>query len=1183
MPHKGPHISISPDFVVNRILRINQQDFEGWPGSVRQLAIDIAEELFLVAYNPFIDAETVKHSIKTRFQENSFALAHHYANSIGEGITMFWSAHEAEVEFRAKLIARLTNLLPDECVITRPGALVENATDATDLRMELPLLVVEPDNAEQVADLVRLSNEMKFALIPRGGGSGATGGAVPARKRTVIVSTTRLTRIDPVDPEQPSISCQAGVITQRVAEAAAGAGFLFTVDPASRAASTIGGNISENAGGPCAFEYGTTLDNLLWWRMVTPTGEIITVEREHHPGHKILPEERVTFAVKDVSGGVRNVVELKGTEIRLPGLGKDVTNKALGGLPGMQKEGTDGIITEACFLLHPRPRESRVLVLEFFGRSMHPAAMLVRELVTLRERIRNEGDYARISALEEFNAKYVKAIDYRRKSEKHEGSPISVILLQVDGDEPLLLDKCVSDIVELVARQSNADVIVARDEKEAEQFWEDRHKLSAIARRTSGFKINEDVVIPMERIPDFALFLEQLNLECAAMAFRSALQSVGRLPGFPLEDRELNREFSFLSKVALGEVSVAEISDDELEAKAVDFLEHLAEKYEHLAKKIGRIRDYMLESRVVVASHMHAGDGNCHVNIPVNSNDPAMLEQAEETAARVMAESQAMGGEVSGEHGIGITKLRFFNKEKMDALRVFKERVDPRDVCNPGKLTQRELPVQPFTFSFNRLIHDIRESGLPGKERLIGLLKDVQMCTRCGKCKQSCPMTYPERSMQWHPRNKNMVLGMLLEAVYYSQVNTGVIEERLLDELRGIVEHCTSCGACTSVCPVKIPSADVALSLHTALEEEGAGGHPVKMRALNWLALDPATRAPKAAKYASLGQKMLNRALGAAPGGGRSRAGNPLFSKGPKLGYTNLYESYKWRKGHIFTPGEARPGMAAALYFPGCGGALFHDRIAQAGIALLLHAGFAVLLPPRHLCCGYPLLAAGSDALYQRNKELNLAALRELREDAAAADLRVDYLLTACGTCRDSLERHGITEIFPGMSQQDAVQLALSRLAPVTAYAGQCFVYHASCHMPWAGLHTVKGHTQIAAALETSTGATLRLSPGCCGESGMGAFTSPEIYNTLRARKRRDMEERRNACEGAVLVGCPSCKVGIGRTLLHMQDKRPVLHVAEWLAIACLGEDWRQQRRRSINDAKGPVRAVELVPSPFFK
>ena len=447
MPHKGPHISISPDYVVNRILKINIDDFAEWPESVRNLAIAIAEELFLVAYNPFIDADTVRGSVRESFERESVALAHYYATAIGEGITMFWSAYEAEAEFRGRLIDALRRVLPEECILTEPSALVETATDATDLRMELPLLVVEPDTTEQVAELVKLANDMKFALIPRGGGSGMTGGAVPARKRTLIVSLTRLTRIGPIDLEEMTVTCRAGAITQEVINAVDAAGALFTVDPASKQASSIGGNVSENAGGPSAFEYGTTLDNLLWWRMVTPTGEIITVERENHPRHKILPDETAVFVVKDVSGGVRNVVHLRGDEIRLPGLGKDVTNKALGGLPGMQKEGVDGIITEACFIIHKKPQHKRVMVLEFFGRSMHPAAVVVRELVALRNRIRQEGDYAHLSALEEFNAKYVQAIEYKRKSEKYEGLPISVIILQADGDDPYLLDKCVGDIV----------------------------------------------------------------------------------------------------------------------------------------------------------------------------------------------------------------------------------------------------------------------------------------------------------------------------------------------------------------------------------------------------------------------------------------------------------------------------------------------------------------------------------------------------------------------------------------------------------------------------------------------------------------------------------------------------------------------------------------------------------------
>ena len=1187
MAHKGPHISISPDYVVNRILRINIDDFAEWPESVRHLAIAIAEELFLVAYNPFINVETVRNSVHARFERESMALAHYFANAIGEGITMFWSAYEAERSFREELISALRNILPNECILSSPSALVASTTDATDLRMELPLLVVEPDSAEQVAALVKLANDMKFALIPRGGGSGMTGGAVPARKRTVIVSLTRLTKIGPIDLENMTVTVEAGSITQNVIKAVDAAGALFSVDPASKQASSIGGNVSENAGGPSAFEYGTTLDNLLWWRMVTPTGEIISVERENHPRHKILPEETAVFVVKDISGGVRNVIHLRGDEIRLPGLGKDVTNKALGGLPGMQKEGVDGIITEACFIIHPKPKFKRVMVLEFFGRSMHPAAVVVRELVGLRNRIRQEGDYAHLSALEEFNAKYVQAIEYKRKSQKYEGLPISVIILQVDGDDPYLLDKCVNDIVCVVEEQDNVDIIVAQDDKEGERFWEDRHRLSAIAKRTSGFKLNEDVVIPMDRIPDFALFLEQLNLECTAQAYRHALQEVGRLPGFPMEDKEFNREFSFASKVASGDNPQAELSDTELWKRAEAFLAGMGQKYAHLDKKIGKIRDYMESSRIVVASHMHAGDGNCHVNIPVNSNDAHMLEEAEETAARVMAECQEMGGEVSGEHGIGITKISFLGKSKMDALRAFKERVDPRDVMNPAKLVHRELPVRPFTFSFNRLINDIHASGLPDKEKLISLLSTVQVCTRCGKCKQVCSMCYPERSMQYHPRNKNMVLGMLLEAVYYSQVNKGAIDDNLLRWLRDLVEHCTACGRCLANCPVKIPSGEVALTLRSLLEHENAGGHPIKKRALEWLVHDVSSRVPKAAKMASLGQKVQNKLLGVVPSVWKKRMQSPIFAgSGPKMGYTNLYESLRLHRGSVFAPREVTPGMPCVLYFPGCGGSLFYDRIGLAAIMLLLHTGHAVAVPPRHLCCGYPLLAAGMDTEYEDNMAQNRQYLASMLRNLIKQGFDVRYLATACGSCRDSLARMKLNEQFPQLEQKDVSQIVLPLLqhegmeAPVAP--GTNVLYHAACHCEWAGVPTLKGQAQLTGALEQLCKVKVSTIPGCCGESGMGAVTSPTIYNLLRARKKERLAQafepqpQTGACyAGPILVGCPSCKIGIARCLIQLKEKHPVLHVLEWLANQVDGEDRRQRFRRRANETRGDVRIVQ--------
>ena len=358
------------------------------------------------------------------------------------------------------------------------------------------------------------------------------------------------------------------------------------------------------------------------------------------------------------------------------------------------------------------------------------------------------------------------------------------------------------------------------------------------------------------------------------------------------------------------------VQHDELAARAGNFLRGLEEKYPRLASKIAKIADYMRASRIVVASHMHAGDGNCHVNIPVNSNDLHMLEIAEEAAMRVMAEAQEMGGAVSGEHGIGITKISFLDKSKMDALREFKARVDPRDILNPGKLVQRQLPVRPFTFSFNRLIEDIRQSGLPDKERFIRLLSTVQTCTRCGKCKQVCPMVYPERSYQYHPRNKNMVLGAITEAIYYAQVTKGKPDPSLLEELRQMVEHCTGCG------PVKIESAEVALAMLAFLKEEGMGGHPIKSRVLNWLSHDPAGRVPRAAKAAALGQKVQNRVIGLVPRMWRERIESP---RGRKWAWPTCTRGCAWtgaafsclpgwRTGASTRPCSTSPGAGAVCF-----------------------------------------------------------------------------------------------------------------------------------------------------------------------------------------------------------------------------------------------------------------------------
>ncbi len=1172
MPSKGPHISIASESLAPRILGLEEDVYKELPESVRELGLAMAEELFLVRYNPYIDPAMVRSSVKSRLDSVRHSLSTEYIELLENSLTRFWNEFEDDQRFRDALIKRMKKKMGNcpDCIETRRGALVECATDATDLRMELPMMVVAPRTTEQIRAVVRLANEMEFSIIPRGGGSGLTGGAVPARRRTVILSLTKLKHIEPIDETNCVLRAQAGVITLDAINAAKKKGLLFTVDPASKAASSIGGNISENSGGPFAFEYGTTLDNILSYKMVTPTAEIIEVRRADHPRHKILPDETVIFEVMDERGNVRERIEMLGKQFRGPGLGKDVTDKFLGGLPGVQKEGVDGVITEGSFVLHNLPNHSRTLCLEFFGRSMHNAMLVIKDLIGLRDTIRKLGDRVKMSALEEFGVKYVQAIDYQKKSTTYEGDPISVLLVQLDSDDESALDWAVQQIQAIVHPYDQVDVFAAQDEREAEIFWEDRHKLSAISRRTSGFKINEDIVIPTDVIPEFSDFLEDMNLSYMARAYRSVLQQIGQDPRFAVEDKDFNREFSFASRIMKGEVGSREMNDQELELRAWQYVQSLKEQYPQLAEDLDKIYQDMQATRIVIANHMHAGDGNCHVNIPVNSNDPAMLAMAHEAAETVMAKAQELNGEVTGEHGIGITKIGFLSEEKMEALRQFKRKVDPKDVLNPGKLTQRSLPATPYTFSFNRLIRDIRESGLPEKKRLIELLQNVQVCTRCGKCKQVCPMYYPERSMLFHPRNRNISLGALIEAIYYTQVNTGEPDPALMQELRRLMDHCTACGKCTAVCPVKINTPQVTLHLRHFLEEKGHGGHPVKSRVLSYLAGDPAHRIPRAARMAARGQSLMNRALGVVPGRWRGILQNPMLSgPGPELGPEHLGEQLHLQHGSLLVPAGAKPAeVETALYFPGCGAGLFFSDIGLAVIGLLLHAGRGVLLPPEHLCCGYPLLVSGSEQAFETNQARNVFALRKLLDQAQTEDLSVSAILTACGSCRDGLERYGLEKVLGrNLLHQDATQFLLERLEFPEPHAGK-LLYHAACHAEWTGVPSTKAAEAYRSGLSQLTGAEVELNPGCCGESGLGAISSPEIYGKLRQRKQQNLQDALPGYHGPVLVGCPSCKIGVSRSMMALKDGREVLHTMEYLARTTLGQDWRENIAAAVTKSR---------------
>ena len=236
---------------------------------------------------------------------------------VREQLDRFQAAVENTPELRRRLKRELGSVVGAKNVLFDPFSLAAHATDATDWRLHLPVAVVTPDEEQQVAPLVTAIASLGLKIIPRGAGTGLTGGAVPLRSRCVIINMEKLNRIrgitmqdfrlaDGSHRQAPVIEVEAGVVTERAMHEAEEQGLVFATDPTSEWSCTIGGNIAENAGGKMAVRWGTCIDNLLEWRMAMPSGERWTVRRTDHQLRKILHEDTVAFEVFDESGRRRD-------------------------------------------------------------------------------------------------------------------------------------------------------------------------------------------------------------------------------------------------------------------------------------------------------------------------------------------------------------------------------------------------------------------------------------------------------------------------------------------------------------------------------------------------------------------------------------------------------------------------------------------------------------------------------------------------------------------------------------------------------------------------------------------------------------------------------------------------------------------------------------------------------------
>ena len=1067
---------------------------------------------------------------------------------------------------RAHLSRHLAPIIGKENIWFDPFSLISHATDATDWRLCLPVAVLRPVKEEQLPALMKAVADHGLSIIPRGGGTGLTGGAVPLRPNCVIINTEKLNRIYPIerrvlphlpDREVAVLKVEAGVVTGDAMAAAAKENLVFATDPTSSWACTIGGNIAENAGGKTAVLWGTAIDNLLAFTIAMPGIGLVTVRRVGHPMRKILPGDQVTFAVCDEKRCEIKSVTLTGDDIRRHGLWKDITNKALGGVPGLQKEGTDGVITSAEFVLYPAYPKKLTFCLEFYGEDMDEAS---RVIVRISEEFVNHGEEA-LMALEHFDEEYIRAIQYRFKAARSE-HPKAVLLIDMVGYTGEQIRRGRKRLETLLADYANTEVFIAQDADEAERFWRDRKRLGAIAARTNAFKLNEDIVLPLPALAEFSRYVDHYNLDEDLHTCRHTIEEIeaflytadhGEDPDWMEAKIPKAREMCAKTRMLLACRDKKDARQQTLMRQLCDDLKELFSGYGQIGAEIDAIYEQVRSRRIVIATHMHAGDGNIHVNIPVFSNDRQMMRRAERTANDVMQKAVEVGGAVSGEHGIGITKMKFLEESRRQELLRYRQEVDPKSLMNPGMLVDPDIIDKVFTPSFNLLSLEAR---ILQHGSLETLSSKIAQCIRCGKCMAGCCVYYPGSNIFFHPRNKNMVIGALIEALLYDIQRSHLPRFHQLKYLEEIADHCTGCGKCLPPCPVNIDTAAISILEREILSDLGyKHTAPATRLSLEYLRSRSATGNRLfrgiVLGWGGRGQRLGHRLMKMAPQGLRDknwRYLTMLRSPMPPASPFGLWELLPdCAAGETIIFNAKKTAKQTVFYFPGCGSERLYGQIGAAALYILLKSDFRVVVPPPFLCCGFP---AHFNAKKKMHAEINLRdgiVLSQIRD--MLGYLVFDAFVVSCGTCRESLNEMGVENIFDcPIKDVSGYVLEKGAAMPQAKIPGEIF-YHPPCHDSLEN----HGPAILARLYEKVTKV-----PNCCSESGTMALSRPDITDKMLRRKGDSLRlagAKRTETK-PMITNCPSCLTGLGRNAeLGIRPR----HLATTLAEILGGPDWRHE------------------------
>lgn len=342
------------------------------------------------------------------------------------------------------------------------GAMQDYAHDevAGERYTHMPEVVLKPDTAEQVSQILKLANRERIPVTPRGAGSGLSCGAVPVYGG-LLLSLERMNRILEIDEENLVAVVQPGVVTNEINDAVEPYGLFYAGYPMSLELCFIGGNVAENAGGGRAIKYGVTGRYVLGLEVVLPTGDIVRLGGKR---------------VKDVTG-------------------YDLIHLLVG------SEGTLGVFTEIILRLVPRPTTRAVLLVPFENTA---AAIGAVPHIMTRRRI--------VPTSVEFMDQHAIRAAYEYTGERLPHPDVgAMLLIEVDGTDEDRVDQDVNSVIDLCLQEGALDIFVGNTPRDERRMWRPRQAMAEALKAICPVQSLEDIVVPLAQIPNLIPELERLS------------------------------------------------------------------------------------------------------------------------------------------------------------------------------------------------------------------------------------------------------------------------------------------------------------------------------------------------------------------------------------------------------------------------------------------------------------------------------------------------------------------------------------------------------------------------------------------------------------------------------------------------------------------------------------------------